>query len=66
MSDKLDEPGRLTSHDYAFLTGTWDGPYGAAYNVVYEWCKNRGYGGYNDPTPRGMAAIKQFQAEHRM
>ena len=59
----------MTSHEYEFLTGSWTGPKGAAYNQVAEFCKEFGwYKGFyaNGTTPilthKGMDAIKAYQA----
>ncbi len=58
----------MTSHEYDFLTGSWTGPKGAAYNQVYEFCKEFGWlkGFYKNGPPeltqKGMAAIKEYQA----
>lgn len=30
----------ITIDEYKFLTDQWDGPFGAAYNQVYEFCKD--------------------------
>ncbi len=58
----------MTPHEYDFLTGSWTGPKGAAYHQVYEFCKVFGWlkGFYKNGTPeltqKGMAAIKEYQA----
>lgn len=62
-SDHLEGSGPLTIHDYKFLQGDekyWD-VRGAAYNVVAEWCGNRGYGSFNKPTESGKAAMNRFE-----
>lgn len=51
----------LTSFDYLYLKGTWEGPGGAAYNHVSEWCRNRGYGLYGAPTERGKEAMREYE-----
>ena len=57
---------KMTSYDYEFLTGTWEGVKGAAYNIVAEdcaefgWFKGYNYGGTPNITERGHAAIKEF------
>lgn len=33
----------MTVHEYQFLTDQWDGPPGAAYNQVYEFCRAFGW-----------------------
>jgi len=59
---------KLTKYDVEFLTNTWEGPKGAAYNVVGEDCLNAGYY-YNQlsmnagcivMTPEGVEAIKKY------
>lgn len=58
----------MTEYEYDFLTGSWTGTKGAAYNQVYEFCKEFGWlkGFYKNGTPqltnKGMAAIKAYQA----
>lgn len=53
-------------YDYQFLTGTWEGPWGAAMSIVYEFCKNQGLGGYDDPTDRGRQVIRRYEMAHRL
>lgn len=58
----------MTEHEYDFLTNNWQGVKGAAYNQVYEFCKEFGWlkGFYSNGTPelthKGMDAIKAYQA----
>jgi hypothetical protein len=58
----------MTQHEYEFLTDSWTGLKGAAYNQVYEFCKEFGWleGFYPDGATRltqaGMNAIKAYQA----
>lgn len=33
----------MNEFEYQVLTRTWDGPYGAAYNAAYEFCKEKGW-----------------------
>lgn len=53
----------MTKHEYEFMTGRWQGPKGAAYNQVYEFCKESGWlMGLSDhgepiPTAKGTEAI---------
>lgn len=53
---------KFTEYDYEYLTGTWEGIRGAAFNVVAEWCQNHGYGYYGEPTEKGKLAIKDYEA----
>jgi hypothetical protein len=55
---------KLTNFDYEYLTGKWDGPPGAAFNVVAEDCMNAGYGYYGHPTEKGQKAIIEFERDH--
>mgnify|MGYP003386403153 CR=1 FL=1 len=58
----------MTSHEYDFLTNSWTGPKGAAYNQVYEFCKEFGWmkGVYASGGPiltqKSMNAIRAYQA----
>lgn len=61
MNDPLEVHGKLTSHDYDYLTGKWDKNTGAAFNIVAEWCKNHGYGTHGNPTEYGRRAIKVYE-----
>lgn len=67
LSDHLEADGPLTLYDYEFLKGNtvfWKVP-GAALNVVYEWCKNRGYGAFGAPSDTGRARMKEFEMMHK-
>jgi hypothetical protein len=55
---------KLTKYDYEFLTGRWDGPWGAASNEVAEFCVENGLGLYGCPTLKGKDAIQQYEAEN--
>jgi len=57
----------MTEHEYEFLTDSWVGPKGAAYNQVYEFCKEFGWlkGFYNNKpllSRKGTEAVKAYQA----
>lgn len=58
----------MTQNEYEFLTNNWQGPKGAAYNQVREFCKEFGWlkGFYKSGTPqltyKGMDGIKAFQS----
>lgn len=60
-TSQLDNYGPLTSFDYEFLLGVWDGPPGAAYNVVADWCVKHGFGLYGAPTERGLEAMGKYE-----
>lgn len=53
---------KLTLFEYEFLTDTWTGVKGAAYNQTYEfcrkfgWCDRRGV-----PTQKGWDAVKEYE-----
>ena len=57
----------MNLYEYEFMTGRWSGPKGAAYNQVYEYCKEQGWiMGWSDhdepiPTERGTQAMKNFK-----
>ena len=62
-SNRLEDYSMLTEHDYKFLQGDdkfWTHG-GAALNLCYEWCRNRGYGGYGTPTEAGRKAMKKYE-----
>lgn len=62
--DPLEKDSKLTAHDYEFLKGNevyWPIFWGAAFNVVYEWCKNNGYGNFGEPTEKGKLAMRQYE-----
>lgn len=56
----------MNAYEYEFMTGRWKGPRGAAYNTVYEFCKNSGWiMGWSDhdepiPTQAGSEAIERY------
>lgn len=52
----------MTSHEYEFLKGSWLGPQGAAYNQVYEFCRERGWCTFDgDITELGKAAVERYR-----
>lgn len=54
---------KLTEYDYGFLKGDkemWP-RWGAGLAVTMEWCKNRGYGTFGDPTELGQKAMKEYE-----
>ena len=58
---------KMNDFEYEFLTGNWEGPKGAAYNAVYEFCTEfRWMDGFNmdgNPsiTEKGMKAIEEYK-----
>lgn len=52
----------MNSFEYSFLTDNWQGPYGAAYNAVYEYCRGRGWCTFDGKsTESGRDAVKRYQ-----
>lgn len=52
----------MNRYEYDFLTGNWQGPYGAAYNAVYEYCRESGWCTSDGKiTDSGRAAVKRYQ-----
>lgn len=63
VGSSLDVDTGLTIHDYEFLKGNteyWPS-WGAGFAVVYEYCKNCGYGNFGKPTKRGKKAMEEFE-----
>ena len=59
----------MTKDEYEFLTNSWEGPKGAVYNQVYEFCKEFGWlSGFNKftgapvLTGKGTDAVMAYQA----
>jgi hypothetical protein len=53
---------QVTDYDYEFLTDTWEGSKGAAYNVVYEDLLGAGMITRDGkPTSRGYSAIQKYE-----
>lgn len=53
---------KLNKFDYEFLTGTWSGVAGAAYNQTYEFCKELGWCDQEGkPTPAELKAIQGYE-----
>lgn len=58
-------PSKMNKFDYEFLTNTWSGVAGAAYNQTYEFCKEHGWCRQDGTlTEAGLAAIKEYENEH--
>ncbi len=58
----------MNDFDYDLLTGQWEGPKGAAYNVVYEDCKSMGFikekmDGWT-LTEKGKQAVAYYEAKN--
>lgn len=52
---------KLNDYDYQFLTDTWEGVKGAAYNVVYEDLMNAGYiDRAGNTTEKGKQALREY------
>jgi hypothetical protein len=52
----------MNTFEYQFLTGTWKGVGGAAYNQTYEFCKEFGWCDQEGkPTPAGKEAIEKYE-----
>ena len=63
--DPLEQDSPLTEYDYEFLKGNevfWPA-WGAAFGVVAEWCRNKGYGDFSRPTEKGKKAILKYEEE---
>lgn len=63
MSDPLEQGSDLTEYDYGYLKGDlemWP-QWGAGFGVCMEWCKNRGYGNFGEPTERGLKAMEKYE-----
>lgn len=55
---------KMTTDEYEFLTGAWRGPKGAAFNAVYEFCREFGWlSPTGETTPKGLDAIKAYQTD---
>lgn len=58
----------MTQHEYEFLTNNWEGPKGAAYNQVFEFCRSFGwcagfdYSGRPILTRKGVKALKSYSS----
>lgn len=58
----MDSQIEINDFEYDFLTGSWEGPYGAAYMATYEWCKNNGLCDQQGRITRwGLEAVKKFE-----
>ena len=66
--DRLEAGGLLTKYDYGFLKGdeVMYPRWGAALAVVMEWCKNKGYGKFGEPTEAGLKAMEQYEKDHTL
>lgn len=53
---------KMTEFEYRYLTDTWEGSRGAAYNQTYEFCKEFGWCDNNGkPTSAGYAVIQAYE-----
>lgn len=56
------EKFRLTHYDYDFMRGIWEGPKGAAYNVVYEDLREAGLVSFDGTvTEKGREAMLDYE-----
>lgn len=59
----------INQHEHEFLTQTWKGVKGAAYNACFEFCRQHGltsgFDNHGRPilTRKGVNAIKSFQSD---
>lgn len=59
----------MNEYEYKFLTGKWEGIKGAAYNEVFEFCRNFGWcvgfdaSGRPVLTRQGAARVRAYQTE---
>lgn len=52
----------MNEYEYEFLTGTWEGAKGAAYNQVYEFCRGFGWcDSQGQATEKGREALTQYE-----
>lgn len=62
---------KMTSFEYEFMTGKWEGVKGAAYNATAEFCQDFGWmedwadNGMPIPTPQGYEAMEEYAREYR-
>lgn len=62
----------MNKFEYDFLKGKWDGPKGAAYNQVFEFCQKAGWligRSFVDPdqlvlSHKGTVAVYDYEAKH--
>lgn len=53
---------RMSHFEYAFLTDSWKGPKGAAYNATYEFCCLEGWcDQYGNVTNLGNMKCDEFE-----
>lgn len=61
--DLAERSNYLTEYDYKFLKGDkifWPG-WGAAFGVVADYCRNKGYGDFGEPTERGKREMDKYE-----
>lgn len=62
----------MNQYEYDFLTSKWERPKGAAFNQVFEFCRNFGWCAGLDTegravlTKQGVRAIKDFERKDRI
>lgn len=66
ISTSPSTPKKINKYEYGYLKGDkemW--PHGgAAFNVVYEWCKSNGYGTFGEPTALGKRVMDEYDLQH--
>lgn len=54
---------KLNDFEYQYLKGKWDGPAGAAFNAVGEFCYEEGWTDhFGFVTPKGHKAISDYES----
>lgn len=62
----------MNEFEYRFLTGSWDGPKGAAYNQTFEFCRNFGWcvgfdqNGRPVTTKKGAQMVRDYALNNRI
>lgn len=52
----------MNEYEYKFLTSTWKGPMGAAYNATYDFCREFGWcNASGEVTELGKKALDQYE-----
>lgn len=52
----------MNEYEYQFLTDTWEGVKGAAYNATYDFCREFGWCNVSgEVTEKGRKALSQYE-----
>lgn len=51
----------INRYEFDYLSGAWDGGWGAALAEVSEFCAENGLGTYGKPTKRGQESLDWFE-----